>query len=247
MQLSPRISRRRALALLSGAAVACVLPACESGGHFTVLGYTTRPNYDCSIRTVRVPIFNNHTFRQGLEFDLTRAVVREIEAKTPYKVVSHCNADTELTGTIKGLTKNILNMTQLNEIREGETILTVEVVWKDLRTGKILSAPPRKPGEPLPIEVLADPALSGPGNPLPPTAASPPAFPTSPVVAADGQTTGPAILTPDAPDAPKPPPPMLLTSRGNFIPELGQSLTSSMQLNVNRMAIQIVNMMEKPW
>ena len=37
--------------------------------------------------------------RQGLEFDLTRAVVREIEAKTPYKVVgADADADTELTG-----------------------------------------------------------------------------------------------------------------------------------------------------
>jgi hypothetical protein len=56
------------------------LPACEWDGQFTVLGYTTRPNYDSGIRTVRVPIFKNVTFWRGLEFDLTRAVVREIES-----------------------------------------------------------------------------------------------------------------------------------------------------------------------
>src|SRR5947208_344009 len=79
-----------------------LLPACTSDGkNFCVLGYTTQPNYDTSIHTVHVPIFKNDTLRRGLEFELTRAVVREIEAKTPYKVVSDCNhADTELTGTI---------------------------------------------------------------------------------------------------------------------------------------------------
>src|SRR5262245_24704325 len=87
------------LGLLTG--VSLLLPACESGGHFTVLGYTTRPNYDCAIRTVRVPIFKNETYRQGLEFKLTDAVIREIEAKTPWKVVPAWRAaDAELTGKI---------------------------------------------------------------------------------------------------------------------------------------------------
>jgi hypothetical protein len=36
-------------------------------------------------------------------------------------------------------------------------------------------------------------------------------------------------------------------SIGGFIPELGQSITTAQQQNVNRLAIQIVSMMEKPW
>lgn len=251
MQAKRWMSRRRALALLSGATLAGILPACESGGHFTLLGYTTRPNYDCSIKTIHVPIFKNLTlgaFRQGLEFDLTRAVIREIEAKTPYKVVSHGNADTELTGTIKGVVKNVLLMNQLNEVREAETILTVDVVWRDLRSGRILSRPPRRPGEPLPVEALADPALAArTGTVVPPMSTSAPTFPTTPVVAAEGEAIGPAIVTPDPLAPTPPPPPTTLTSRGNFIPELGQSITSSLQANVDRMATQIVNMMEKPW
>jgi hypothetical protein len=143
--------QRGALALLAACCLA--LPACESDGHFCILGYTTRPNYDCDIHTVRVPIFKSRimedTVRRGIEFDLTRAVVREIELKTPYKVVSgDCAADTELTGTIVGFPKQLLNRNQLNEVREAETLLTVELVWRDLRTGEILSQP-RRPG-PLP-------------------------------------------------------------------------------------------------
>ena len=75
--------------------------------------------YDMGIRTIRVPIFRNQTFYRGLEFSLTQAVVREIEAKTPYKVVGEgCSADTELTGNIVNYAKAILNRTQLNEVRE---------------------------------------------------------------------------------------------------------------------------------
>ena len=164
-----RISRRRLLALLSGAAVAGVLPSCETGGHFTVLGYTTAPNYDCGIRTVRVPIFENRTFRQGVEFDLTRSVVRTIESRTPYKVVSHGNADTELTGKITAFQKNIVNINQVNEIREGEVVLTVELVWRDLRSNEVLSNP-QKPVGVLPATELPRFGPEDPGTLPPPLA-----------------------------------------------------------------------------
>lgn len=200
-------------------ASALLLPACQSGGHFSLLGYSTRPNYDCNIRTVYVPIFKNRTFRKGLEFDLTRAVVREIEAKTPFKVVSDCNsADTEVSGTITNVTKTIVNINPNNEIREGEMTVSVEVVWKDLRTGQVLSKPTRPPGAPLPTAPL-DPAL-----------------------------TPPPYTLPDAPAATPPKdPPVLIQSVDRFIPELGQSITTGLQGNVNRLAVQIVSMMESPW
>ena len=101
-------------------------------GHFTLFGYTTRPNYECKYRYIYVPIFKNRTlgpFRQGLEFDLTRKVIAQIEQKTPYKVVHDpAMADTELTGTIFLTSKGILNRNQLNEIREEQTVLSAEVV-----------------------------------------------------------------------------------------------------------------------
>src|SRR3974377_1913889 len=110
------VKRMRRLLLL----LTCLpLASCDNGGHFTVLGYTTKPNYDPCIKTVYVPIFENKTFHRGLEFDLTKAVTKEIEWKTPFKVVSdRSKADTELTGSIAAYNKNILNRNQLNEIRE---------------------------------------------------------------------------------------------------------------------------------
>ena len=190
-------TRRTALTALAAAALA--LPSCEWDGHFTVLGYSTQPNYDPAIRTVRVPIFQNQTFYKGIEFELTEAVVREIEAKTPYKVVGlDCDADTELTGAIIVLNKNLLNRNPLNEVREAEMTMSADVVWRNLRTGEVLSGPRLKPGE------------------LPP----PP----------DAKTT-----------------PVRVQSVASFIPELGESLATARKKNVDRLAIQVVSMMEAPW
>src|SRR5689334_13758284 len=98
-----RLTRR---AFLGGAAALGLgLSACAGGGHFSILGYTTKPNYDENIHTVYVPIFQTRIFEsgqfRGFEFRLTEAVQREIETRTPYKVVS-CRegADTELLGTV---------------------------------------------------------------------------------------------------------------------------------------------------
>jgi Lipopolysaccharide-assembly len=197
---------RRVLGFLVGALVG-LLPSCAWDGNFCLFGYTTKPNYDTGIHTVRVPIFKNVTFYRGLEFELTQAVVREIEAKTPYKIVGEgCAADTELTGTIVNVTKTILNRNQLNEVREAETLLGAEIVWRDLRTGEILSRPRTGRDAPLPL-----PPDLPPGAPLPK------------------------------------PPVMLVTSLGHFVPEIGQSITTAHQENADRLAIQIVSMMEKPW
>jgi hypothetical protein len=124
---------------------------CTQDGHISILGYTTEPNYDSCIHTVYVPIFQNVTFRREVEFDMTRAVIREIEATTPFKVVScRDRADTELLGKIVSVRKNLINQNQLGEVREAETGLGVEVVWRDLRPGHVgecLSAPKKKESE----------------------------------------------------------------------------------------------------
>jgi Lipopolysaccharide-assembly len=149
--------------LVFGAAV--LLPSCTSDGNFTILGYTTEPNYDKCIRTVAVPVFKNTTFRQGFEFELTKAVIHEIESKTPYKVVNGFgHADTELSGTITMVPKNIILRTPLNEIRQGELVLSVAVQWRDLRTGDYLTRPRTGPGAAPP----ADAPLGTPSAPPPP-------------------------------------------------------------------------------
>jgi hypothetical protein len=245
------------LLVLLLAGVALLLPSCGWDGHFTLFGYTTRPNYDTKYRTVRVPIFKNKTFWAaepvpGMEMDLTRAVIREIESKTPYKVVQ-CDADTELIGTIVGFTKMPLSYNQLNEVREGETALTVQLVWKDLRTGEILSLP-RRPEDraPLPAQLpegITSPLARGLSGPTPVPILGAPVTPvTDPMAPAGSLPALPPGLGGLPPGVPAPPDPVVvLRSVGHYRPELGESLTTAMQKNFDRMAVQIVSAMEKPW
>src|SRR5204862_3417847 len=121
MSLTPR-PLKCSLLLLTISAL--LLPSCNWDGNFTVLGYTTKPQYPDHIRTIYVPIFKNLTMWRGLEFGLTRAVIREIEAKTPYKVVSSPSCATpHLSESFVCFNKNVINRNQLNEIRGAETTL----------------------------------------------------------------------------------------------------------------------------
>src|SRR5258707_14339590 len=110
--------------------IAFLLPACESDSNFTVLGYTTKPNYDCNIKTIRVPIFQNLFTYRDLEFELTKAVVREIEQKKHFKVVGlGRQSEREFHCKIISIVKTHLKRNQLKSVRQAETILTVEVTW----------------------------------------------------------------------------------------------------------------------
>ncbi len=53
-----RFGRRAALFAL----LVLISAGCTSDGHCTIFGYTTKPNYNCDIRTVYVPIFQNVTY-----------------------------------------------------------------------------------------------------------------------------------------------------------------------------------------
>ena len=198
--------------------LAGLLAGCASGGHLDLFGYTTVPTYDDAIRTVYVPIFENVSFRRGLEFDLTRAVVREIEAKTPYKVVN-CReeADTELTGKIINRRKMLINQNQLGEVRDSEVYLAVELKWRDLRPGHL-------------GEFLSRADDKGPRDPRDPL------FP------------GRDQLDPNMPHNlrhSKDPHTILVQPTTHFIPELGGSITTAEKQLVDRLAVQIVSMMEK--
>jgi hypothetical protein len=239
--------------LLLGVAAACalLLPACATwDGHFSILGYTTQPNYDLRFKTISVQVFKNRTPwnltpAPGLEMDLTRAVVREIELKTPYKVVP-CDAETELRGTIVGFTKGLLNYIPFNEIREAETTMAVEVIWRDRRTGEVLTKPARRPGAPYEPE-LREPLLST-GSVLPP-GSRPIAIPSAPTPETSGGIAAGGDVEEEILDplTRKKAIPVVVRSVAQFRPELGESITTAMQKNIDRLAVQIVSAMEKGW
>jgi hypothetical protein len=148
-------------------ALSLALPAlagCEAGGHWTgPFGYTTKPPFDTTIRTVYVPMAKNTTYLRDIEKELTLAVVREL-GTSPYRVTSTRScADTELDLKIVAQGKSVVLINQLGENRQAETRINVEVVWRDLRPGHlgdILSNPKRFDAKELPLP--GDPAPTAP-------------------------------------------------------------------------------------
>lgn len=102
-------------------------------------GYQNSWPYPTEVRTVYVEMFDTTSFRRGHEFTLTDAICKRIEAQTPYKIVSDRNiADSVLSGKL-GLGTGVL-ATDYYSARpiESETIVSVNVTWKDLNTGSLL-------------------------------------------------------------------------------------------------------------
>ena len=110
-----------------------VRPACSPRLHGC--GYSVRPPFDPGIRTVYVPTFTAITFRRDLNFQLTELVIKEIEKRTPYKVVgSPEGADSTLEGTITFADKNLMVENTNNLPRHVLVMLLVTVKWTDNRT-----------------------------------------------------------------------------------------------------------------
>jgi hypothetical protein len=102
-------------------------------------GYQWRSLYRQDVRTVAVPIFTTRSFDRGAEFNLSEAVVKQIEATTPYKVVPRERADTILEGQIVDVSMGPLSTDRNSAIPTEQMLgVTVDFIWKDLRSGRIL-------------------------------------------------------------------------------------------------------------
>ena len=120
---------------------------------------------------------------------LTEAVQREIQQRTPFRLVTADRADTQLIGKLVSVRKDVLTETRFDDPRELQLTLAVEVTWEDLRNRRILAQ--RRIS--VPHEFLQ------------------------------------------------------VSSQATFAPETGQSLATATQQAVDRLARQIVDMMEAPW
>jgi hypothetical protein len=147
-----------------------------------------RTLYPPDIHTVYVPMFESNSFRRHLGERLTEAVVKEIELKTPYKVVGSPNADSVLSGVIVEDTKRITVENQFDDPRQSELTLGVQVTWLDRRGGLIQQG-------------------------------------AVPITSDIAQVSASAKVT----------------------PEVGQSIAVGQQAAIQRLAEQIVGLMETPW
>lgn len=102
-------------------------------------GYTHGSLYRQDIRTVAVPIFTSKSFFRGVEFQLSTALVQQIESTTPYKVVPAERADTILEGQIVDVGINTVSNDSQTAIPQEQLYrVSVNFVWKDMRSGRVL-------------------------------------------------------------------------------------------------------------
>jgi hypothetical protein len=102
-------------------------------------GYQWRSLYRQDVKTVAVGIFGNKDFTQGVEFSLSKAIINQLEAHSPYKVVPPERADTILEGTITSIGRQVISKNSETAVPEEQLdVINVDFVWKDLRSGRIL-------------------------------------------------------------------------------------------------------------
>jgi Lipopolysaccharide-assembly len=95
--------------------------------------------YNPNIRTIHVPVVRNDTFRHDLGVQLTEALVRSIEMRTPYKVVGDPNADSTLTCRVTGQGKRVIAENRFDEPRALSNGVSVELTWTDRRGNLLLT------------------------------------------------------------------------------------------------------------
>jgi hypothetical protein len=145
--------------------------------------------YAPDVTTVYVPMIESDSYRRDLGERLTEAVVKEIELKTPYKVVSTPDADSILSARLVNDTRRTIIENAFDDPRLSEVELRAEVTWLNRRRLPI-----------VPTQTLA----------LPPEL-------------------------------------VLISQTTNLIPEVGQSVATSQQQAIERLAQQIVSTMEARW
>ena len=127
------MSHRVRYSILSTLCLTAGLMCCGCAGY--QVGTATL--YQPDIRTVYVPMFQSDSLRRGLGERLTEAVVKEVELKTPYKVVGDPNADSVLNGRILKATKRVIAENSFDEAINLEIGFRVQVSWIDRRGGMI--------------------------------------------------------------------------------------------------------------
>lgn len=104
-------------------------------------GYAMRSRFPKEYRTIAVAVFANDTFDRPLNGELTEALIKEVQAITPYHIASDARSDTLLRGTVRKRTLRELSKSRSTGLSEEMLYeVTVDWEWIDQRTGKVIVA-----------------------------------------------------------------------------------------------------------
>jgi hypothetical protein len=85
--------------------------------------------WELETRSLAVPIFENRSYRQGLEFELTRAFVEELHLRAPVTVVAEPEgAEAVVRGTITQVRDRVRQEDTEDRVVAAQVELTVELV-----------------------------------------------------------------------------------------------------------------------
>ncbi len=120
--------------------VLCLLSSVFLGGCGPSTGYTNASLFPSDVNNVYLEMFDNRSFRRGIEFTLSDALAKRIEVDTPYKIVSDRDrADSVMSGQITLAGESILTIERdIGQALEKEVILTAVVNWKNMKDGKLM-------------------------------------------------------------------------------------------------------------
>jgi len=120
--------------------VLCLLSSALLGGCGASTGYSNASLYPSDVNNVYLEMFDNRSFRRGIEFTLSDALAKRMEVETPYKIVSSRDrADSVMSGQIATAGESILTIERnIGRALEKEVVLTAVVNWKNLKDGQLM-------------------------------------------------------------------------------------------------------------
>ncbi len=129
--------KKHHLAFFFSLIAAACLGFCGCGG---MSGYSNESLLPENIVSVYVKMFENQSFWRGVEYELTDALAKRIEAETPYKIISSRDrADSVISGQIVQVSQSVLSRErETGRALEKQVELRAVVNWKNLKTGELL-------------------------------------------------------------------------------------------------------------
>jgi hypothetical protein len=107
---------------------------------FSGCGYHMGSLASHDVSNIHIAMFDNDSFRRGLEVDLTNALVQEITRRMQLRVVEREGASSLLTGKIVSVRERVLTHDAENNVLSKEITIAVDFEWRNLRSGRILAS-----------------------------------------------------------------------------------------------------------
>ena len=121
---------------------------------FSGCGYTRKTVLPRNFKTIYVETVKNklivediYAYQQGLEMDITNAVIRRLQQDGTVKVVSQKNADVILKTDLLSFEREGLRFDQLEEVKEYRLFIVVKLKLVDAKTGDLIWEEPNFTGD----------------------------------------------------------------------------------------------------